>query len=200
MNKVLVTMGILLLTLPAMAGWRDGSSEFELFAGPHIGDTFTLETDWGEGYRMEVKDSVLLGMRGSYFFADNAAIEFTLAGTRSQTTEGDDFDFYYYHGNILYQFGHAAFAPFVTLGIGVTTTRHPDPGMGGWRRVTESDFSWNFGGGFKIYFNKNFALRTDLRTYWTNINSRHCEDNEDCWNNENVLATTEISAGFVFSF
>ena len=204
MKRWIVLSTVLLLALPGLAGWQEGSSEFELFLGSHLGDNFTLESDYGDEYRMQLNDSLLLGMRGAYFFGPNTAIEFTLAGTQSDTRDGDDFDLYYYHGNILYQFGEAGFAPFVTVGMGLTTTRRPDVGYGDWDRITDSHFSWNFGGGFKVYFNRNFALRTDVRGYWTSMDDRDCDhyDNhdEDCWNNENILSTTEISAGFVFRF
>ena len=207
MKRLLILSGILLLSCSALAGLREGSSEFELFAGSHLGDTFTLHTDAGD-FRMDVKDSTLLGMRGSYFFHENFAVEFTLSGTHSETRAGDDFDMYYYHGNILYQFGHAAFSPFVTVGMGVTTTKRPDPESGGYleNTITDSHFSGNIGGGFKVYFSKDFALRTDVRAYWTAFDKGHCHhddhdgNNDNCWNNGNLLETTEISAGFVFAF
>jgi outer membrane protein W len=196
---------ILLLALPCLADEREGSSEFELFAGSHLGDSFTMESDYGY-HTYELDDSVLLGLRGGYFLNNHLAMEFTLAGTLSQTWEGDDFNLYYYQGNLLLHFGEANFAPFVTVGVGVTTTNRPDLSTGyGERRhqVTDSNFSWNFGGGFKVYFNNNFALRTDIRSYWTAMDDRSCDNgdyDENCWNNENVLNTTEISAGFVFRF
>jgi len=202
MKRLLILTGILLISYSALAGLREGSSEFELFGGSHLGDTFTLESDSGNT-RMDIKDSTLLGMRGSYFVLENLAIEFTLSGTHSETTAGDDFDMYYYHANILYQFGHAAFSPFVTLGMGVTTTKRPDPDSGGFGTLTDSHFSGNLGAGFKVYFSRDFALRTDIRTYWTAFDNGHChhnDNNDNCWNNDNLLQTTEISAGFVFAF
>ncbi|MEJ5167416.1 MAG: outer membrane beta-barrel protein [Thermoanaerobaculia bacterium] len=181
---------------------REGTSEFEFFAGTHLGDNFVIHQRYGYTEEKELNDSFLLGMRGSYFFEEHFAIEFTLAGTQSDTTDGDNFDLYYYHGNFLFQFGDGAFSPFFTIGIGATTLRYPSYTADMERyNISDTKFSWNWGGGFKIYFSDNFALRTDLRAYFINLNKNDdCWDDDDCWRWEEELVTTEFSLGFVFKF
>lgn len=181
---------------------REGSSEFELFSGFHLGDNFVIHQRQGYSEEKDLEDSFMLGMRGSYFFEEHFAIEFTLAGTQSETTDGENFDLYYYHGNFLFQFGEGAFSPFFTIGIGATTLRYPtytqDLEL---HNISDTKFAWNWGGGFKIYFAENFALRTDIRAYFNNLNrDDDCWDDDDCWRWEEELITTEISLGFTFKF
>jgi|GEM_PF-2506845 outer membrane protein W len=205
MKKALVVLALLAMALPASAAFREGTSEFELFAGSHLGDTFTLDLGSGSTLKMEVDDSVLLGMRGSYFFTDNIAIEMTMAGTQSETWEGRDFDIYYFQGNFTFQFGKAAFAPFFTIGLGAAILDHPTlDNEWNWRQTTDTNFAWNMGGGFKIYFSPGFAFRADIRAYWILTSEQDYWD-DDCWDHDcdtwsDSLDTTEISAGFVFRF
>lgn len=181
---------------------REGTSEFEFFAGSHLGDTFIIHRGDNFSEEKELNDSFLLGMRGSYFFEEHFAIEFTLAGTQSDTTDGDNFDLYYYHGNFIFQFGEGAFSPFFTIGIGTTTLRYPSYTFDFKKHiVSDTEFSWNWGGGFKIYFSDQFALRTDIRAYFINLNKDNdCWDDDNCWRWEEELVTTEFSFGFVFKF
>lgn len=208
MKRWIVLSIVLLLALPGLAdGWQEGSSEFELFAGAHLGDTFTLSTSEGNDLQMELDDSMMLGLRGSYFFFDNISMEVTIAGTQAQTWEGQDFNIYYFQGNLTYQFGHAAFSPFFTIGMGMAMLDHPTVDSDWhWRQKTDSEFAWNMGGGFKIYFGQDFAFRTDVRAYWTRTSEEDYWD-DDCWDDDHdcdywqdSLNATEISAGFVFRF
>lgn len=207
MKRVLAFLAVVLLALPSAAAFREGSSEFELFFGSHLGDSFTIETAGGSDLEMDLEDSVMMGLRGSYFFTDGFSLEMTMAGTRSETWEGMDFDVYYFQGNATYQFGHGAFSPFFTVGMGMAMLDHPTvDSEWNWRQTTDTEFAWNMGGGFKIYFNPNFAFRTDVRAYWTQTNERDYWD-DDCWEHdhdcdywEDSLTATEISAGFVFRF
>jgi len=193
---------VLIFPLLSFGFLREGTSEFEFFAGSHLGDTFVVHRENNFEEEKELNDSFLLGMRGSYFFEEHFAIEFTLAGTQSDTTDGDNFDVYYYHGNLLFQFGEGAFSPFFTIGIGVTTLRYPKYDIYMEKHnISDTEFSWNWGGGFKIYFTDNFAFRTDLRAYFINLNKNNdCWNDNDCWRWEEDLVTTEISFGFVFKF
>jgi hypothetical protein len=76
----------------------------------------------------------------------------------------------------------------------------------GWHEDSDAEFAWNFGGGFKVYFTPNFAVRADIRAYWINTGEEdYWED--DCWDHhddcdywEDSLDTTEVSAGFVVRF
>ncbi len=200
--KSYLTFTIFLFSFLSFAGLREGDSEFEFFAGTHLGDTFVIHQNYGYEEEMELNDSFILGMRGSYFFREHFAIEFTLAGTQSDTTEGENFDLYYYHGNFIFQFGEGAFTPFFTIGMGATTLRYPVY-TSDWEKhnVSNTNFGWNWGGGFKIYFNNNFAIRSDIRVYFSDLNKdRDCWDDDDCWRWEEELVTTEISMGFVFRF
>ena len=207
MKRTLAILAVLLLALTAVAGFREGTSEFELFAGSHLGDSFTLRTDSGGDLQFDLDDSLLLGMRGAYFISDNMAMEVTMTGTQTETWEGRDFDIYYFQGNLTYQFGHAAFTPFFTIGMGMALLDHPTVDSNWhWRQATDTEFAWNMGGGFKIYFTPNFAFRTDVRAYWTKTSEQDYWD-DDCWDDdhecdywEDSLDATELSAGFVFRF
>lgn len=180
---------------------REGTSEFEFFAGSHLGDTFIIHRSNNFDEEKELNDSFMLGMRGSYFFEEHFAIEFTLAGTHSDTTDGDNFDLYYYHGNFIFQFGEGAFSPFFTIGIGATTLRYPSYTFNFEKHiVSDTNFSWNWGGGFKIYFSESFALRTDIRAYFLDLNKNDDCWDDDCWRWEEELVTTEFSFGFAFKF
>lgn len=202
MKKYLLILVLFFATLSFGFG-REGTSEFEFFAGSHLGDTFIIHRGNNFSEEKELNDSFMLGMRGSYFFEEHFAIEFTIAGTQSDTTDGDNFDLYYYHGNFIFQFGEGAFSPFFTIGIGATTLRYPSYTFDFEKHiVSDTKFSWNWGGGFKIYFSDNFALRTDIRAYFVNLNKDNddCWNDDDCWRWEEELVTTEFSFGFLFKF
>lgn len=207
MKRTLLLLVLVLAALPALAGFREGTSEFEIFAGTHLGDNFTLQTESGVDLEMDLEDSLLLGMRGSYFFTDGFSVEMTMSGTKSETWEGQDFDIYYFQGNATYQFGGGGFSPFFTFGLGMALLDHPTVDSDwNWRQENDAEFAWNMGGGFKIYFTRDFAFRADVRAYWINTSEEdYWED--DCWEHdhdcdywEDSLDTTEISAGFVFRF
>lgn len=183
------------------SGLREGTSEFQIFLGPHFGDTFIIYKGSGFYEEKKLNDSLILGMRASYFYGENFALEFTLAGTKSDTTDGEDFDIYYYQGNLHFQFGEGSFNPFFTIGMGVSTLRYFAHSFQ-WEKykISDTKFSWNWGAGFKIYFTDEFAFRTDLRAYYIYLNERDYWWHDYYYRWEEELITTELSFGFIFRF
>ena len=201
MSRFTIFAAALLTAGLAFGQFRTSTSEVSLFAGIHMGDTFTTSTDPYTYEDMEIEDDTIFGLRWAYFFTNHASLEVTIASVNTETTYfRDDFDLYYFHGNLVWQFGRGQFNPFLTVGLGATTLKYPYETWDGWGRTSDTRFSLNYGTGFKVYLSERAGVRADLRMWWTSTGFDDFGHDYYYYEYENNLHTVELSGGFFFTF
>ena len=158
------------------------SSEITLYAGGFLGDSFILTPPVLSGpVETTLDDDFTIGVRYAYFFHSQLAMEFGAgftpanivvsgnAGSGSTNVNSSiDVNTYVIQANLTaHLIRTGPVIPYVTGGVGAV---HFDYGVDpfGFLTPSETDFAPNAGGGLKIPFRKNTALRFDSRVYWAN--------------------------------
>jgi opacity protein-like surface antigen len=165
--------------------------------------------------RESLDGGFLIGFKGAYFLNDNIGIEGNFSVAPNQTLsrestfecppgvicpagpvvpfffEERDVSSYYYDANFVYSFPQKYLTPFVTFGIGGVTTdtsefRGITPNI---ERGNQTDFSINFGGGAKVYFNR-FGLRFEVNDHVV----------ADHFITEETEHDLQVQYGFLFRF
>jgi hypothetical protein len=101
--------------------------------------------------------------------------------------------------NMEVSFGHSRFVPFLAGGIGAmrldpTLNVAPAGGL-----AADTRFVGDFGGGFKLFFTPQVALRFDWRGHSVNIdNQRDCSWWRSCSYDRSWLTFTEVGLGLTF--
>ncbi len=85
-----------------------------------------------------------------------------------------DLDIDYYHVGALYQWKTARVTPFVVGSMGLADLQPRDGLNSSTRR-----FSGSLGGGVKIPFSPNIAIRFEGRAFWTDTGDTRFDDDED---------------------
>ncbi|HXU32084.1 MAG TPA: outer membrane beta-barrel protein [Thermoanaerobaculia bacterium] len=109
-----------------------------------------------------------------------------------------DVEISYLHGGIYYEWGGGQVVPFISATGGVTRI---DPKFSDLE--AEDRASASLGGGVKIFFNRNLGLRLEGRGYWTDLDARFRDDDDDRRRDRDInqaLYQGEASAGLIFAF
>ena len=163
LKKVIFLVGVMLLSFclvgSAGAENKEGSVTFSTSSGK-----MWFDSDYN------LQDNTQVGISASTNLTRNWGVELGLNYVDSSlkaTMTGADKDVktYFYHIDGLYHFTpEKQFVPYVAAGIGGLAFDPDDVG-------TENDYSFNYGGGFKIFLIENVAVRGDIRNVisWDDI-------------------------------
>ncbi len=215
MQKILAAACLMLVASFAFAQGTPGSVELTPVAGYWFGDTIARGIISGVNFDTTVDDAGAFGLRVAYRFHPNWAVEGFLAHERADLVTGHQelfsgqtklgrIDMTTAEANIEVAFGHSRFVPFLAGGFGAmrldpTFNAGIGPSMG---TSADTRFVGDFGGGFKLFFSPQVALRFDWRGHSVNLDSHRSCDNwwGDCNYDRNWLTFTELGLGVTFVF
>lgn len=212
MRRILIVMCAVLVAPWALAQGTPNTVELTPTVGYWMGDTISRGTITGVDFDARVDDSPSYGVRIAYRFTPNWAIEGFFARERADLVTGHRelfsgqnrigrMDMTTAEANMEVSFGHSRFVPFLAGGIGAmrldpTLDVAPVGGLS-----ADTRFVGDFGGGFKLFFTPQVALRFDWRGHSVNIdNQRECSWWGDCSYDRNWLTFTEVALGLTFVF
>jgi hypothetical protein len=177
-------------------------------AGYWFGDTLAKGTTGAFDFDVTIDDAPAYGLRFGYRFSPSWAFETSLMQERADLITGQDqlFGGKNKVGSITLStaefgvegsFGHSRMVPFIAGGIGGMRL---DPDLVG--TSADDRFVGYFGGGFKLFFTPQIALRFDARWHSVNVQSSshgHCDYWSDwsCHNND-WITFGELGLGLTF--
>jgi len=216
MRRWLFVWSIAVLMAPcAFAQGTANSIELTPTAGYWFGDTLAHGTFQGVDSDVTIDDAPTYGLRIAYKFTPEFALEgfFTHGHADLVAGHGDLFytgnhigtmDITVAEANFEFAFGHSRLVPFIVGGFGalkLDPTLNPTSGGSNTHLSAETRFVGDFGGGLKLFFNPNVALRFDLRGHSVNLDTGHdCGYYYYCSYDHNWLTFTELSLGLTFAF
>lgn len=197
----------------AAAQGTAGSVELTPTAGYWFGDTMSEGTTGIFDFDVTIDDAPAYGLRLGYRFSPNWALEGYFGQMRADLVTGDDelfagqekigeIDLTTAEVGVEGSFGSSRLVPFLAGGIGAMRL---DPDLSG--ASADTRFVGNFGGGFKLFFTPQIALRFDARIHSVLIgdnDDRDCDDWDDweewdCQYND-WLNFGELAVGLSFVF
>jgi hypothetical protein len=214
MRRLLPVVLVLVAASPfAAAQGTSGSVELTPTAGYWFGDTLSQGTTGIFDFDVTIDDAPAYGLRLGYRFSPNWALEGYFGQMRADLVTGDDelfagqekigeIDLTTAEVGVEGSFGSARLVPFLAGGIGAMRL---DPDLSG--ASADTRFVGNFGGGFKLFFTPQIALRFDARIHSVLIgdnDDRDCDDWDDweewdCQYND-WLNFGELALGLSFVF
>ena len=215
MRRLLVVLCFSVVLVPwANAQGTPNTVELTPTAGYWFGDTISRGVINSVDFDVTVDDAPSYGLRIAYRFTPNLALEgfFTRERADLITGNGDLFsgankvgrmDITAAEANLEFAFGHKRLVPFIVGGIGAMRL---EPtlyvGQSGSSNLSaDTRFLGDFGGGLKLFFSPDIALRFDWRGHSVNVdNRRSCDWWGYCSYDRNWLTFTELGLGLTFVF
>lgn len=208
MKKALVAFVFLVFPWVALAQ-APGSVELTPTVGFWLGDTIARGVTPTFNFDVTVDDAPAYGLRLGYRFAPNWALDFALFREQADLVTGrgelfggrskiGDIDLTTLEVGFEGSLGHRRVVPFLAGGVGAM---HLDPNFG--NASADTRFVANFGGGFKIFFSPEIALRFDWRGHSVHVGNqaRHrCDWWDECDRSDNWITFTEVALGLAFVF
>lgn len=209
MRRMLVVLAVLCAAAPAaLAQGHAGSIELTPTIGYWFGDTLARGTVNAFDFDVTVDDSSAVGVRISYRFTENWALEGGLMRFNADLVTGREELFGgaeklgEIRGDVAEigfegSFGRSRLVPFLAGGIGAIRL---DPDMANAR--SDNRFVGHFGVGFKLFLTPGVALRFDWRGHSANVRSGgdDCDWWERCSYDDRWLTFKELSLGLAFAF
>ncbi len=210
MRRLVIGVVLLMAAPWALAQGSAGSIELTPTAAYWFGDTLVQGTTGIFDFDVNIDDAPAYGLRLGYRFSPNVALEAFFARSRADLSTGQDelfggkekigeIDQTTAELGVEGSFSHSRLVPFIAGGMGVWRL---DPKIAG--ASADNRFVGYFGGGFKLFFTPQVALRFDARFHAVSVqssNNGHCDywDNWDCHNND-WLTFGELGLGLTFVF
>jgi hypothetical protein len=211
MRKAILVIGLCLLAGPVLAQGTAGTVELTPTVGYWFGDTLSHGTTNAFDFDVNIDDAPSYGFRLSYKFTDNWALEGFLTRSQADLTTG--------HGELFQgntklgtiqlttgeigfevSFGHGRLVPFLAAGIGAMNLNPDLEGLS-----SDTRFVGDFGGGFKLFFSPQIALRFDWRGHSVDLGDSHHDDcdwyHDHCDHNHynsDWLTFSEVALGLSF--
>lgn len=199
-----------LVWLFPLSAWAQAPNTVELTptVGFWLGDTIARGVTPTFNFDVTIDDAPAYGVRLGYRFAPNWALDFALFRENADlvTGRGDlfgghstigDIDLTTLEVGVEGSLGHRRVVPFLAGGIGAM---HLDPNF----RDASADtrFVANFGGGFKVFFTPELALRFDWRGHSVHVGGDrgHCDWWDECDRSDDWITFTEVALGLSFVF
>ncbi|MGC8916082.1 MAG: outer membrane beta-barrel protein [Thermoanaerobaculum sp.] len=207
MRRALVVVGAFVLPLAVWAQ-NPGSVELTPTVGFWLGDTIARGVTPTFNFDVTVDDAPAYGVRLGYRFAPNWAVDFALFRENADLVTGHgelfggrnkigEIDLTTMEVGIEGSLGHRRVVPFLAGGIGAM---HMDPKFGD--VSSDTRFVANFGGGFKVFFTPELALRFDWRGHSVHVSNDRdrCDWWDECDRSDNWITFTEVALGLSFVF
>ena len=209
MRQLLVSLAVLCVATPAaLAQGHAGGIELTPTVGYWFGDTLAQGTVNTFDFDVTVDDTSVAGLRISYRFTENWAVEGGLMRFDADLVTGREELFGgaeklgKIRGDVAEigfegSFGSSRLVPFLAGGIGGVRL---DPSMP--NASSDTRFVGHFGAGFKLFFTPALALRVDWRGHSANVRSGSddCDWWERCSYEDRWLTFKELSLGLTFAF
>jgi hypothetical protein len=190
----------------------DTGFELTPFVGYRWGGEIRAENNDLYDTDLDIDNGVSFGLIGDFPVTQNMMLELLASRQNTELVDegglfGDDeavldVDVSYYHIGLLYQWPRKDVTGFIVGTIGVGQMDVDARGI-----EDEEEFSASFGGGFKLNFTRNLALRIDGRFYWTDTDKQDwdwddCDDDDGCWRGDygNDLVQQELKIGLAITF
>lgn len=214
MRRLIVVFAAFLVAPFAAAQGTGGSIELSPVAGYWFGDTLAKGTTGVFPFDVTIDDAPAYGFRLAYRFNPNVALEGFLSRSRADLVTGADelfggqekigeIDLSTGEIGVEGSFGHSRMVPFVAGGVGIMRL---DPKIEG--TSADNQFVGYLGGGFKLFFTPQIALRFDARWHSVDVGNGDSHHDEwdcdyyhdwDCYDN-NWISFTELALGLTFVF
>jgi outer membrane beta-barrel protein len=208
MRRLTLAVALLMLAQGALAQGVAGSVELTPTVGYWFGDVLTRGTTGAFNFDVTIDDAPSYGLRLGYHFTPNWALEAFIAKEDADLLTGHDELFggrekvgsidlttatVGFEGSM----GNRRLVPFLAGGIGAM---HLNPSTAA--MASDTRFTANFGGGFKLFFSPEMALRFDFRGHAVNIGDRRndCDWWESCLSNDEWITFREVALGLTFVF
>ncbi len=210
MRRLLVVLCLALATPQAFAQGTPNTVELTPTVGYWFGDTISRGAINTIPFDVTVDDAPSYGLRIGYRFTPNWAFEGFLARGRADLVTGNRelfggqsrigrMDMTTAEANMEVSFGHSRLVPFLAGGIGAMRLEPTLDASTGGSLSSDTRLVGDFGGGLKLFFTPQVALRFDWRGHSVNIDNRHdCGWWDDCSNDRNWLTFTEVGLGLTF--
>jgi len=207
MRKLVLVLAGLMLPVAGFAQ-REGSVELTPTVGFWLGDTIARGVTPTFNFDVTVDDAPAFGLRLGYRFAPNWAVDFALFREKADLVTGrrelfegrskvGEINLTTAEVGIEGSIGHRRVVPFLAGGIGAM---HLDPDFG--TASSDTRFVANFGGGFKVFFTPEIALRFDWRGHSVHVGSDadRCDWWDRCEKRDEWITFTEVALGLSFVF
>jgi hypothetical protein len=210
MRKWIIGLVFVVVAPWALAQGSGGSVELTPTAGYWFGDTLARGTTGLFDFDVTIDDAPAYGLRLGYRFSPNVALEGFFARSHADLVTGQDqlfggqekvgeIDLTTAEVGVEGSFGHSRLVPFIAGGIGGMRL---DPKLAG--ASADNRFLGYFGGGFKLFFTPQVALRFDARWHSVNVQDsthHHCDywHDWDC-RNDDWITFGELGLGLTFVF
>jgi len=207
MRKLVLVLAVLALPVASFAQ-QEGSVELTPTVGFWLGDTIARGVTPTFNFDVTVDDAPAFGLRLGYRFAPNWAVDFALFRENADLVTGrrelfggrskiGEIDLTTAEVGIEGSIGHRRVVPFLAGGIGAM---HLDPNFGS--ASADTRFVANFGGGFKVFFTPELALRFDWRGHSVHVgsNTDRCDWWDRCDESDEWITFTEVALGLSFVF
>jgi hypothetical protein len=213
MRKLLLVLLASVLSVAwANAQGTPDTIELTPTVGYWFGDTISGGVINNINFDVTVDDAPSYGFRIAYRFAPNFALEGFFARERADLTTGHGelfagankvgrMDMTTAEANFEFSFGHRRLVPFIVGGLGAMRL---EPTLiagqvSGNSLSSDTRFVGDFGGGLKLFFTPQVALRFDWRGHSVNIDKGHgCDWWGSCSYDRNWLTFTEVGLGLSF--
>jgi opacity protein-like surface antigen len=182
---------------PCIAGeWsRMRKAEFFVFGQSMGGDTTTATTA-GLRPTLELDDTIVGGLGYGFNFTDNINLNTDfylgstdLTGRVSGVTLTGDTDLFGWDLNLDINILKTRFTPLLTGGIGFINFNGSWNSAVGDMHFSETDFSYNLGGGFRWDVSDHFLIKALYKATWTKL-----QDTDD----NMMLDGVSLSIGYLF--
>lgn len=208
MRRLVIGLVALGLSSVCFAQGTPGTVELTPTVGYWFGDTLARGTVNQFDYDVTIDDATQYGLRLAYRFTEHWALEGTVMHGSADMVTGRKELFGGQNkigsidltsGEVGFEgsFGHSRLVPFIAGGLG---GMYFDPNLAG--MSSDTRFSANFGGGFKLFFSPQVALRFDWRAHSVNVgnNRDNCDWWHDCSYNQDWITFKEVGLGLTFVF
>ncbi len=178
------------LEITPTAGWRTGGEieESELFDDD-------LEIDDSETFGLVVEIPLLHWVQIELLVNRQSSALRSDSGLFVGDRELADVTVDNYQAGMLFQYGAGQVLPFVTMTLGLARI---EPDVAG--ASAESRFGGTFGGGVKVFFNRNFGMRFEGRGYWADFGDDDCDYYDCYYYYDDGLYQFEGSVGLIIAF
>ena len=207
MRRALLALMFLLPLVPAAAAAQMNRFEVTPFAGYRLSGEIENAADIGFDHQtnVDIDESAFYGLLFNVALSPNWQIEFLASRQKTSfaVDEGllspsDDLgylDLGLYQAGFLLQWGGGQVIPFVTGTLGLARLEPDFPELD-----AENYFAGTFGGGVKIFFDRNVGLRLEGRGTWIDVGTSFDDHHHYYDDSYGVTWLPEAAAGVIIAW
>lgn len=206
MDLLVKLLTIIILSVPASCSFGR-STDRTMTAGVYLGGRISENLENTEsGQTARISDDISRAVTITWQLSRNQEGELLFSNSKQHLKMSDDktlstdlyISYLQFGGRVLFT-NNSPFSSHLGLGIGTTFFTPANS-----EYDNEIDFSGNISGGVRYQFNRQWALRGDLRVYGTLLNSNgaiFCNNGQCLFSlNGEIYVQTELLAGIEYKF